>query len=308
MRAKYTKRQIIESIKHWERELQRMDESLRVSLADKHSAAQALIDHNDELTAFIEQKPHPTRDELIQFVADIFKEEGLDTPWTRQFLIKLKMYTHGWDDIVQYLWNARLKGIKLGMDQGKHPWANEEEDFQPKIYFVQLFKSDEKGNIDKSFDSASQPDGELKYLASTHGLDRTFKTKAEAVSKAKTASRRQALDFLNDDLFIDDDEAHCLAVVRQGDDWGSDVVACFIDGILSPVASISKQLSDVESVNEADNAVNECTIDELIEELQFAKDSIGGYAPVKIRSFNDRSPMYDDVSKVEIQGNFAYIA
>ena len=306
MKEKYTKRQIIESIKYWERKLQRMDESLRVSLADKQSATKALLDHNDELTAFIEQKPHPSRDELIQFVADIFKEEGLDTPWTRQFLIKLKMYTHGWDDIVQYLWNARLKGIQLGMDQGKHPWANEEEDFQPKTYFVQLFKSDEKGNIDKFFDLASQSDGELKYLADIYDLDRKFNTKAEAVRKAKTASRQQALEFLNDDTLLDD-EAHCLAVVRQGDDWGSTVVACFIDGVLSPVASISKQLSDIEQLNEKDGDSID-TIDELIASLEFARDSIGGDAPVKIRSFNGRSPIYDDISKVEIQGNFAYIA
>jgi len=35
MKKKYTKRQILESIKYWRGVLNRMDESLRVSLADK---------------------------------------------------------------------------------------------------------------------------------------------------------------------------------------------------------------------------------------------------------------------------------
>lgn len=92
-----------------------LDESFKTSLADKQSATKALLDHNDELTDFIQQDPRPTKDQLIQFVADIFKEEGLDTPWTRQFLIKLKMYTRDWNDAVRYLWNARLKGQGLGL-------------------------------------------------------------------------------------------------------------------------------------------------------------------------------------------------
>lgn len=132
MKKKYTKRQILESIKYWKKQLDRMDESLRVSLADKQSATKALLDHIVELNAFVDQKPRPAKDELIQFIADIFKEEGLDTPWTRQFLIKMKMYTHGWEDASQYIYNVILKGQKLGMDQGTHHGrVSEGEELEP---------------------------------------------------------------------------------------------------------------------------------------------------------------------------------
>ena len=54
MKKKYTKRQILESIKYWKKQLDRMDESLRVSLADKQSATKALLDHIVELNAFVD--------------------------------------------------------------------------------------------------------------------------------------------------------------------------------------------------------------------------------------------------------------
>ena len=121
-------------------------ESFKISLADKQSATKALLDHNDELADFIDQDPHPTKDQLIDFVAGIFKEDGIDTPWTRQFLIKMKMYTHGFDDAVQYLYNARLKGQKLGMDQGLH-----ENDAESKIQ-LGLRSDDYHGYYDENVD------------------------------------------------------------------------------------------------------------------------------------------------------------
>ena len=244
MQRKYTKRQIIESIKYWQKQLRtgnykKIDESFRISLADKQSATKALLDHNDEIFEFASQKPHPTKDQLIDFVANIFKEEGLDTPWTREFLIKMKMYTYGYDDALQYLYNARLKGEKLGMDRGKH--MHEDEGFQPpKTYFVQMFKSDEDGNIDRYFEYASPTTGEVSLYADDCGTDRTFNLKSEAIRKAKYASKRMAQLLAEDPLFSPE-ETHGLAVVRQGDDWGSEVVACFVDGQLKPDLLVSKQ-------------------------------------------------------------------
>ena len=98
------------------------------SLKDKQSATQALYKHNDELFDFEEaqrQSGAPSKDALVEFVAGIFKEEGLDTPWTREFLLKMKHYTRGFDDALQYVYNARLKGDNLSVNQGKIPMHEE---------------------------------------------------------------------------------------------------------------------------------------------------------------------------------------
>lgn len=135
---KYTKKQILESIKYWQKQLKKMkdesidadtlDEAFKVSLADKKSATAALLKHNDEIYEFAEQKPRPSKDELVEFVANIFKEEGLDTPWTRQFLIRMKAYTHSFDDALQYLFYSRLKGEGLGMGVGRPGYGMSEDD------------------------------------------------------------------------------------------------------------------------------------------------------------------------------------
>ena len=97
---------------------------------DKASATAAILKHTGELTDFANQDPKPTKDELVSFVANIFKEESLDTPWTREFLLKLQHYTHGFDDALQYVYNAYLKGKGLGMSAGIHEEEPAEEDFE----------------------------------------------------------------------------------------------------------------------------------------------------------------------------------
>lgn len=97
---------------------------------DKKSATAAIEKHSGELTDFTNQTPKPTKDQLVDFVANIFKEEGLDTPWTREFILKLQHYTRGFDDALQYVYNAYLKGKGVGMDAGIHEEEPVEEDFE----------------------------------------------------------------------------------------------------------------------------------------------------------------------------------
>lgn len=260
---KYSIKQIQESIKYWQKQLRlgnyrKINESYKVSLADKKSVTAALLKHNDELFDFANKTPHPTKDELIDFVANIFKEEGLDTPWTRQFLIRMKMYTHGYDDAIQYLYNARLKGEGFGMDVGIH----ETDEYNFNKYFIQMFKCFPDGQID---DTDVDDGKELKQYYPEIGIDRFFNSKNEAIRAAKSASKK-LLDLLNAEFEIDDDttsrgnpftsdDYHVLAILRQGDEYESDVVACFIDGVLSSDVSISSQLNDVlDESKETDEA------------------------------------------------------
>ena len=97
---------------------------------DKKSATAAIEKHSGEITDFANQNPKPTKDELVSFVANIFKEESLDTPWTREFILKLQHYTRGFDDALQYVYNAYLKGKGVGMDAGLHEEEPAEEDFE----------------------------------------------------------------------------------------------------------------------------------------------------------------------------------
>ena len=93
-------------------------------IKDRNSATSCIERHRNDLTDFANQDPKPTKDQLVDFVVNIFKEDGLDTPWTRQFILKMQNYTRGFDDALQYVFNAYLKGRGLSMDAGKNPWKS----------------------------------------------------------------------------------------------------------------------------------------------------------------------------------------
>lgn len=54
-----------------------------------------------------------------------------------------------------------------------------------------------------------------------------------------------------------------------------------------------------EQLKMMDEAVYETTIDDAIRQLQSFKKDYGGGTIVKIRSFDDNNPIYDDIYKIE---------
>ena len=180
MKKQYTKKQIMESIKYWQKQLKAgnykktnshgkfVDEATRFNLLkDKHSVTSAFNKHNDEITDFYNQEPKPTKDQFIDFIAQIFKEENIDTPYTRQFLIKMKMYCPNLDDAIYYVTNARLAGENLSTNLRKYHEnedaldESEEKDVAP----TQKQIDSKKDSAKKEASKVKTPDDAKKFLS-----------------------------------------------------------------------------------------------------------------------------------------------
>lgn len=114
---KYSRKQITEAIKYWTAQLKKMDEARKFDLTQvEGSIGQVLMAHRDEVLNL------PSSADAKEYLQQLFADEAINTPKSREILMKLDLMTHrilnprkNFEETAVYLNNVILRAQDLGM-------------------------------------------------------------------------------------------------------------------------------------------------------------------------------------------------
>ena len=122
---KYSRKQISEAIKYWTAQLKKMDEAKEYDLTQKQgSIGQVLMAHRDEVLNM------PSSADAKEYLQQLFADEGINTPKSREILMKLDQMTtqilnprKNFEQTAVYLNDVIMKAQGLGMTRrGRGRW------------------------------------------------------------------------------------------------------------------------------------------------------------------------------------------
>lgn len=122
---KYSRKQITEAIKYWTAQLKKMDETKEYDLTQKQgSIGQVLMAHRDEVLNM------PSSADAKEYLQQLFADEKINTPKSREILMKLDQMTtqilnprKNFEQTAVYLNDVIMKAQGLGMTRrGRGRW------------------------------------------------------------------------------------------------------------------------------------------------------------------------------------------
>ena len=122
---KYSRKQIAEAIKYWTAQLKKMDEAKEYDLTQKQgSIGQVLMAHRDEVLNM------PSSADAKEYLQQLFADEKINTPKSREILMKLDQMTtqilnprKNFEQTAVYLNDVIMKAQGLGMTRrGQGRW------------------------------------------------------------------------------------------------------------------------------------------------------------------------------------------
>lgn len=114
---KYSRKQIAEAIKYWTAQLKKMDEAKEYDLTQRQgSIGQVLMAHRDEVLNM------PSSADAKEYLQQLFMDEKINTPKSREILMKLDQMTtqilnprKNFEQTAVYLNDVIMKAQGLGM-------------------------------------------------------------------------------------------------------------------------------------------------------------------------------------------------
>ena len=122
---KYSRKQITEAIKYWTAQLKKMDETKEYDLTQRQgSIGQVLMAHRDEVLNM------PSSADAKEYLQQLFADEKINTPKSREILMKLDQMTtqilnprKNFEQTAVYLNDVIMKAQGLGMTRrGRVRW------------------------------------------------------------------------------------------------------------------------------------------------------------------------------------------
>lgn len=122
---KYSRKQIAEAIKYWTAQLKKMDEAKEYDLTQRQgSIGQVLMAHRDEVLNM------PSSADAKEYLQQLFADEKINTPKSREILMKLDQMTNqilnprkNFEQTAVYLNDVIMKAQGLGMTRrGRGRW------------------------------------------------------------------------------------------------------------------------------------------------------------------------------------------
>lgn len=122
---KYSRKQIAEAIKYWTAQLKKMDEAKEYDLTQRQgSIGQVLMAHRDEVLNM------PSSADAKEYLQQLFMDEKINTPKSREILMKLDQMTtqilnprKNFEQTAVYLNDVIMKAQGLGMTRrGRGRW------------------------------------------------------------------------------------------------------------------------------------------------------------------------------------------
>lgn len=122
---KYSRKQITEAIKYWTAQLKKMDETKEYDLTQRQgSIGQVLMAHRDEVLNM------PSSADAKEYLQQLFADEKINTPKSREILMKLDQMTtqilnprRNFEQTAVYLNDVIMKAQGLGMTRrGRGRW------------------------------------------------------------------------------------------------------------------------------------------------------------------------------------------
>lgn len=122
---KYSRKQITEAIKYWTAQLKKMDETKEYDLTQRQgSIGQVLMAHRDEVLNM------PSSADAKEYLQQLFADEKINTPKSREILMKLDQMTtqilnprKNFEQTAVYLNDVIMKAQGLGMTRrGRGRW------------------------------------------------------------------------------------------------------------------------------------------------------------------------------------------
>ena len=122
---KYSRKQITEAIKYWTAQLKKMDETKEYDLTQRQgSIGQVLMAHRDEVLNM------PSSADAKEYLQQLFADEKINTPKSREILMKLDQMTtqilnprKNFEQTAVYLNDVIMKAQGLGMTRrGQGRW------------------------------------------------------------------------------------------------------------------------------------------------------------------------------------------
>ena len=122
---KYSRKQIAEAIKYWTAQLKKMDEAKEYDLTQRQgSIGQVLMAHRDEVLNM------PSSADAKEYLQQLFMDEKINTPKSREILMKLDQMTtqilnprNNFEQTAVYLNDVIMKAQGLGMTRrGRGRW------------------------------------------------------------------------------------------------------------------------------------------------------------------------------------------